>query len=175
MKASTIVWILVVIIVLGGGWFWFFGRTAAPATSVDNNAQTPIASVNYACDAGKTIAATYYQGESKPAASPDMPPTPGGSVALTLSDGRSMTLPQTISADGTRYANADESFIFWSKGDGAFVMEGNAQTYVNCAQATSSPVGAMGIRGSADQGNFGSATSTSQTQGDTQPAPAVPR
>ncbi|MDE2078863.1 MAG: MliC family protein [Patescibacteria group bacterium] len=63
-----------------------------------------------------------------------MPPTPGGSVAITLSDGRAMTLPQTISADGARYANADESFIFWSKGNGAFVMEGNATTYANCVQ-----------------------------------------
>lgn len=67
-------------------------------------------------------------------AAPGMPPTPGGSVAITLSDGRAMTLPQTISADGARYANADESFIFWSKGNGAFVMEGNATTYANCVQ-----------------------------------------
>lgn len=47
-----------------------------------------------------------------------------------------MTLAQTISADGVRYANADESFVFWTKGNGAFVMEGNDQTYANCVEAS---------------------------------------
>jgi membrane-bound inhibitor of C-type lysozyme len=97
-------------------------------------APAPIASVIYRCDGGKTIAVDYYQGETTPPAKPGMPPTPGGSVALALSDGRNMTLPQTISADGMRYANADESFIFWGKGNGAFVMEGNTMTYQNCVQ-----------------------------------------
>ena len=33
-----------------------------------------------------------------------------------------------------RYANADESFIFWSKGDTAFIEEGpsQTQTYKGC-------------------------------------------
>ena len=29
---------------------------------------------------------------------------------------------------GARYANADESFVFWNKGDTAFVTEGAADT-----------------------------------------------
>jgi len=101
-----------------------------------NNANTPklINTVSYSCDGGKTILAKYYQGEDKPSPGGDQPPIPGGSVALVLSDGRSMTLPQTISADGGRYANADESFVFWSKGTGAFIMEGKNSdtTYNNC-------------------------------------------
>jgi membrane-bound inhibitor of C-type lysozyme len=71
-------------------------------------AETPIATAIYKCDGDKGIDATYY---------PD-------SVALTLTDGRSLELPQVISGSGTRYANADESFVFWSKGDTAFVTEG---------------------------------------------------
>ncbi|MEI7480174.1 MAG: DUF333 domain-containing protein [bacterium] len=43
-----------------------------------------------------------------------------------------MTLPQVISASGARYANTDESFVFWNKGDTAFVNEGDKQTYVDC-------------------------------------------
>ncbi|MBV9349552.1 MAG: MliC family protein [Patescibacteria group bacterium] len=100
----------------------------------------PIASVSYSCEGGKHIDAAYYEGSSTPPASPDMPPTPGGSVKISLSDGRKMTLYQTISASGIRYANGDESFVFWSKGNSAFVMEGDNQTYGNCldASATSS-------------------------------------
>jgi membrane-bound inhibitor of C-type lysozyme len=56
------------------------------------------------------------------------------SVELTLSDGRIFTLPQGISGSGARYANTDESFIFWNKGDTAFITEGkkNLETYSEC-------------------------------------------
>ena len=93
----------------------------------------PIADVSYACDAGKTIGASYFEGSTTPGQNGG-PPTPGGSVGISLSDGRSMSLPQTISADGARYANQDESFIFWSKGNGAFVMEAGTTTFANCTQ-----------------------------------------
>jgi membrane-bound inhibitor of C-type lysozyme len=96
--------------------------------------------VNYACNADKTITAVYYQGETTPAASSDQPPIPGGSVSLTLSDGRALTLAQTISADGVRYANADESFVFWSKGNGALVLENNVEkSYIGCIMVASEP------------------------------------
>ena len=96
-------------------------------------APEPTATVSYACDADKTISAVYYDGPTTPPAGPNMPPTPGGSVKLVLSDGRSMTLAQTISADGTRYANPDESFVFWGKGNSAIVLENNvAKTYTGC-------------------------------------------
>ena len=41
-----------------------------------------------------------------------------------------------LAAEGIRYANADESFVFWSKGDTAFVEEGPRQTvtYRDCVQ-----------------------------------------
>jgi membrane-bound inhibitor of C-type lysozyme len=84
----------------------------------------PLASVEYVCDEGKTIKATYYE----------------KNVALQLSDGRSMTLPQTISGSGVRYANSDESFVFWNKGDTAFVQEGGGDppmpTYQNCVDSS---------------------------------------
>ncbi len=52
------------------------------------------------------------------------------SVALSLSDGRQMTLPQTISASGARYAS--DTLVFWNEGDNAFITEGDATTYSNC-------------------------------------------
>jgi membrane-bound inhibitor of C-type lysozyme len=51
-----------------------------------------------------------------------------------LSDGRTMILPQTISADGTRYANKDDSVIFWSKGNGLVFTENGKETYTGCIQ-----------------------------------------
>lgn len=77
-----------------------------------------IAEVDYACADGKTIAATYYADK----------------VDLVLGDGRTMTLGQTMSASGIRYANADESFVFWSKGDDAFATEGDDEnpSYADC-------------------------------------------
>lgn len=53
-------------------------------------------------------------------------------VKLKLSDGRELTLPQTISASGARYANNNETFIFWNKGNGAFIEENEFTTYKDC-------------------------------------------
>ncbi|OYV63576.1 MAG: hypothetical protein B7X03_01290 [Parcubacteria group bacterium 21-58-10] len=101
-----------------------------------------IATATYACDGGKTITAAYYAGAPAPAPKPGEPPTPTGSVALALSDGRGLTLAQTISADGTRYANRDESFIFWSKGNGAIVLEdGHPGSYTGCIVVAPPPTG----------------------------------
>ena len=88
----------------------------APAGSVIN-------SVSYKCDTSKTIEAVFT----------------GNTVNLSLSDGRSENLLQSISADGGRYTNSDESFVFWSKGNGAFITEGTKTTFNNCVEATTPP------------------------------------
>ncbi len=47
-----------------------------------------------------------------------------------------MTLAQATSGSGARYANATETFVFWNKGNTAFITEGKsepqAQSYTNC-------------------------------------------
>ena len=82
-------------------------------------AETPLATATFKCQGGKSIEATFY----------------ASSVSLTLSDGRSLTVPQAMSGSGARYANKDETFVFWNKGDTAFVTEGNdgKDTYSGCA------------------------------------------
>jgi len=57
-------------------------------------------------------------------------------VKLKLSDGRSLQVPHAISASGARYATPDESFVFWNKGDSAFIEEAVGMTYENCALST---------------------------------------
>jgi membrane-bound inhibitor of C-type lysozyme len=82
-------------------------------------AETPVATATFKCQGGKSIEATFY----------------ASSVSLTLSDGRSLTVPQAMSGSGARYANKDETFVFWNKGDTAFVTEGDdgKDTYSGCA------------------------------------------
>lgn len=89
---------------------------AAPAL-----AETPVATATFKCKDGKSVGATFYADK----------------VDLKLSDGRSMTVPQAISGSGARYANKDESFVFWNKGDTAFITEGkdDKQTYSDCVTA----------------------------------------
>lgn len=81
---------------------------------------TPVAEATFKCKEGKSIEARFY----------------ADSVDLKLSDGRSMKLPQVMSGSGARYATADESFVFWNKGDTAFVTEGDDNmTYAECVAA----------------------------------------
>ena len=53
-------------------------------------------------------------------------------VSLILSDGRQLKLQQVMSGSGVRYATTDESFVFWNKGDRAFIEEGKETSYKDC-------------------------------------------
>jgi membrane-bound inhibitor of C-type lysozyme len=91
----------------------------AAAIALTALAETPVATAIFKCQGGKSIEATFY----------------ASSVSLKLSDGRSLTVPQAMSGSGARYANKDETFVFWNKGDTAFVTEGKdgKETYSGCA------------------------------------------
>lgn len=114
-------------------------RGALPSGTVSDEAKIQ-AVVSYQCNEEKTIRATYYDGDTTPSARPDMPPVPGGGALIMLSDGRAFNLHQTISASGIRYSNGDpftdgsETVVFWSKGDMAFILENDVETYSACIQ-----------------------------------------
>ena len=78
----------------------------------------PINNVKFACADNKVIYADFYK----------------NFVHIDIGKGETMYLPQTISADGARYANTDESIVFWNKGNTAFITEGNPNnvTYQDC-------------------------------------------
>lgn len=101
--------------------------------------QTLVATALYTCDAGKAITARYFRGEGHTASSVNQPPIPNGRIEVSLSDGRKLTLPQTISADGGRYANTDESTIFWNKGRNLMVTEKDTETYTGCIETSKDP------------------------------------
>lgn len=81
---------------------------------------TPINSVTFSCADNKSINAVFY----------------AHLVHLELGFQKTLYLQQTISASGARYANNDESIVFWNKGDTAFITEGNPNdvTYKDCVQ-----------------------------------------
>ncbi len=145
MAKKILVLGLGVVIIAGAVWYFQGNKegegSPLPAASdnqsaqqaVENPAQTLVATAIYNCDGGKTITAEFYQGEKIEVAAGQMP-VPAGSVKINLSDGRNLELAQTVSADGGRYANEDESFVFWDKGGTALVLEGGIEKdYTDCA------------------------------------------
>lgn len=94
--------------------------TRGTAKPVRAAATTTQIQARFLCGAGRFIDATFVNGAAS-------------SVDLKLSDGRALTLPQTRSGSGARYATADESIVFWNKGNTAFIEEGAKTTFDGCA------------------------------------------
>lgn len=116
-KIFIVVIVLEVVVAIGilvGVVFVLKNWQKTPVVQNDNN--QIINSVVFTCDNEKTINAIFFKDK----------------VELSLSDTRNMFLMQAISASGARYANSDESFVFWNKGDTAFITENNKITFENC-------------------------------------------
>jgi membrane-bound inhibitor of C-type lysozyme len=145
-KTPTLIIAVVVVVLLFVGWEWRHSPLFSQFLGASGAGQL-IAQVHYQCDGGKTIDAGYYQGAQVPQPVPGEPPVPTGSAKVALSDGRSLTLAQTLSADGARYASKDESFVFWSKGNGALVLENNQEkSFIGCVKVVDDPaVGAASL------------------------------
>ncbi|MCE9541389.1 MliC family protein [Candidatus Kaiserbacteria bacterium] len=114
---GTIAITVVVIGILIAAWYGFTHRTPA-APAVVEPADSGVITALFQCDGGRAVQASFDNS--------------AGNVRLTLSDGRELTLPHAISADGARYANTDESFVFWNKGNTAFITEIGTTTYSGC-------------------------------------------
>lgn len=146
-KTSTTIVILIIIVLLAIVLVQKFGNKSLTLTYTSTSTQTaintPTNTAMYMCDNDKTITAAYFAGQPSTAPqSPNQMPTPTGTVALTFNDGSTMNLNQTISADGGRYANADESFVFWDKGNGAMVLQNGMQKdYTGCIVVAPNPAG----------------------------------
>jgi membrane-bound inhibitor of C-type lysozyme len=68
-------------------------------------------SANYTCSGGATLSARFAPSSYET-----------GKVDIRFGNGRSLTLPQVVSADGGRYAAGDVEF--WIKGTGATLTRG---------------------------------------------------
>lgn len=106
-KGGGLWWILLIIVLLGGGYYWYESSHTIKA--------------QFSCTGGKTLSVQFRNGFSK-------------SAKLSLSDGRNLSLAETASAGGARYANSDESIVFWNVGEGARLQEGQNETFSGCQQ-----------------------------------------
>ena len=134
MHIRTVIIGMLVIAIIGiGSAFWLNRQAAVPSAAAPKSVgETPLTTVIYQCDGGKSITASYFQGTAMPSDAPGQPPMPTGRVVVKTSDGRSLALPQTISADGARYGNKDDSIVFWSKGSDLMFTENGTSTYMGC-------------------------------------------
>ncbi len=131
--------IAIILFIIAGLWYRVSYLSSHPT---DNDRGSTTNKVEYICAQNKTITATYSNHPTTTTVQPGQPPIPTGEVGLILSDGRTLTLAQTISADGTRYANPDESFVFWSKGNGALVLENNQEeSSISCMRVANERAG----------------------------------
>lgn len=119
---------IILMAVIFGIWFFYPSVQQQKDEILESKREN---NVSYVCGDSKTIQATYVIGVLIPVP-PGERPIPNGSVDILLSDGRILSLPHTISASGVRYANSDESIVFWTKGNSAFLLEDNKETYKDC-------------------------------------------
>jgi len=131
MKKTPLLALISLVLILSGLGYVAYKIESTPTTLVVAKSAT------YICKDNKIIGVKFYtQTNPQPKITKNgEPPIPTGSADITLSDGRGMHLLQTISGSGVRYANKDESFIFWTKGTGAIVLEDNEEkVYFNCEE-----------------------------------------
>lgn len=121
---------VVIIVILVALFAWKKPKDNTPVKSE----RTLITSVKYMCDNDKSISVAYYEDKELTQPIEGEPAVPSNSVDISLDEGPLMLLTQTVSASGARYANIDESLVFWNKGDEALIMRNNEmdQTYKNC-------------------------------------------
>ena len=133
MRSNTFWIIVAIIIIIAGGYFavkeHLFSTPspqAATTTVATSTAPTVTSTVSFSCDAGKTIDASFSQ----------------SAVALTLSDGRNLNLPQTQSGSGIRYeqtstdAGTTTDIVFSGEGNDASITENSSTTYQYCIAGT---------------------------------------
>ncbi len=129
MKKAIIA--ILALALLAGAGLWLY-RTIITSEFKGTPVAVPV--VDYSCDADRHIAARYHAGTTTPVAEEGVPPVPTGYVVVSFDHGEPVTLLQTLSASGVRYANEDESLVFWNKGNEVFVMrDGEVNSaYANC-------------------------------------------
>ena len=116
MSMKKFVLIVLITAIVFTGVSFIYQKFQQPNAILDALTTDFINSAIFNCADNKTIQAVFLK----------------DNVSLTLSDGRHLQLPQGMSGSGARYVNTDESFVFWNKGDTAFIEEGKDTTYKDC-------------------------------------------
>ncbi len=120
-KLSVIGGGLLILIALGAVVYFSLQKTGY-FLDKQNKDKNKVASVYYICNDKKTLTAVFFE-PKMPTVSSTSAQDSHGSVVIKLDDGRNFDLNQTVYADGARYSNKDETFVFWNKGIEAMILE----------------------------------------------------
>lgn len=132
---SGVLWLFIIVVLIGIGLYFVYVPVAPPSTAPSSSL------VTFYCGNGNTIAAQFAT----------------SSVALTLSDGQTYTLPQTRSGSGIRYeasSTNNGTLVFSSKGAYASLTNTASTTdlrYQTCTAAHVTHSAASGLETYADQ------------------------
>ncbi len=140
-----VIFLFLLILLIVGVWFFVIVPSlATPVVEVEvvNNEPELINRVTYLCKDEQTIDVSLFETAATTTPMVGEATTLTGTAKVVLSDGRNLDLDQTISADGIRYANDNEDFVFWSKGNAALILENNVEkSYINCVLVKPAIVG----------------------------------
>ncbi len=119
MAKKIISWILVLGVIL----FAVFALTRYKKDTAQDQATPEIESTAvFMSEDGKTVPAIFYDGV----------------VMFNIEGLGDTVLPQTISGSGARYANEDESIVFWNKGDDLTITQNGVDIFVGTVYDKSS-------------------------------------
>jgi len=124
-KWLAIVGGILILVLIGGGFYIFKNYSSSSSKSESEEVASPTNAPlnkiekNYTCSDDKTIVAIFNNDT-------DM------SADIALSDGTTMNLANIEAASGAKYANKDESVVFWTQGNEAFLEQDGKQTYTDC-------------------------------------------
>ncbi len=112
MIKKIIPWILVLGVV---GFAIFALSNSSKTADRKPSEETPqiISTAVFMDEKGDTVPALFYE----------------GAVLFTAKGVGDLVLPQTISASGARYANEDESVVFWNKGDSITITKDGQEIF----------------------------------------------
>lgn len=129
---KLVIAIIVLLLVLLGIWY-ALSHKAAPV----NTPEAPTATVAFSCTGGTNITAAFFAGSSTPAVASGEMPKVTGHVELSVNGAATTSLPQTISADGARYAAANDAMVFWERGNTAMWMPSQGAAVASCVAVAS--------------------------------------
>lgn len=112
MTKKIISWILVLAVI---GFAVFAISNSSKVANEEPAEETPkiISTAVFMDEKGDTVPVLFYE----------------GAVLFNTKNVGDLVLPQTISASGARYANDDESVVFWNKGDSVTITKDGQEIF----------------------------------------------
>lgn len=142
-QGSIVLWALVIVIIVAAGAYLIIysnGSSNGLNTMATSTSSSTTGPVTFYCGSGNSIQATFAT----------------SSAALMLSDGMTLSLPQTISASGIRYESTStgNDIVFASEGSSATLSNSASTTdmrYATCTAAHVTPANTFGYENYTDQ------------------------